>query len=173
MSFSVSGVGWAFFPAIWEICCTAYCSKDEHQTHKERLDYCRNVLCLNHQFYPLYHSSKHQERKQQERASRIEQKTKGDREEEEERGGGKALFRQPDNLPSLEHIYGCPLTPSSCSLWRQSEWCWPACRFPIISHAERSCLPIHQQVRTQTLMAIHQPQPNSTQLWSSGWNPLY
>lgn len=85
-----------------------------------------------------------------------------------EKGGGKALFRQPDNLPSLEHIYGCPLTPSSCSLWRQSAWCWPACRFPIISHAERSCLPIHQQVWTQTLMAIHQPLPNSTQLWSPG-----
>lgn len=78
--------------------------------------------------------------------------TKGDGErgryrwEKEGRKGGKALFRQPDNLPSPEHIYGWPLTPSSCSLWRQSQWCWPACRFPIISLAEGSCQPIHQQV---------------------------
>jgi len=33
---------------------------------------------------------------------------------EKEREG--ALFRQPDNIPSPEHIYGCPLTPSSSSL---------------------------------------------------------
>lgn len=65
-----------------------------------------------------------------------------------EKRRGKALFRQPDNLPSPEHIYGWPLTPSSCSLWRQSQWCWPACRFPIISLAEGSCQPIHQQVWT-------------------------
>lgn len=61
---------------------------------------------------------------------------------------GDALFRQPDNIPSPEHICGCPLTPSRCSLWRQSEQRWPACRFPIISLAEGSGLPIHHQVWT-------------------------
>lgn len=63
-------------------------------------------------------------------------------------GEGEALFRQSDNVPSPEHICGCPLTPSRHSLWRQSEQLWPACRFPIISLAEGSGLPIHQQVWT-------------------------
>lgn len=63
-------------------------------------------------------------------------------------GEGEALFRQPDNIPSPEHICGCPLTPSRRSLWRQSKQLWPACRFPIISLAEGSGLPIHQQVWT-------------------------
>lgn len=63
-------------------------------------------------------------------------------------GEGEALFRQSDNIPSPEHIGGCPLTPSRRSLWRQSEQLWPACRFPIISLAEGSGLPIHQQVWT-------------------------
>lgn len=77
---------------------------------------------------------------------------------EKEREG--ALFRQPDNIPSPEHIYGCPLTPSSSSLWRQSQWCWPACRFPIICLAEGSCLPhTSAGLDMQTLMAIHQPLP--------------
>lgn len=88
-----------------------------------------------------------QSRKTKWETERME--NKGDTDKKTERkGGGRALFRQPDNLPSQEHIYGCPLTPSSCSLWRQSQWCWPACRFPIISLAEGSCLPIHQQVWT-------------------------
>lgn len=81
----------------------------------------------------------------------MEKKGDMDKKKRERNGGGKALFRQPDNLPSPEHIYGCPLTPSRCSLWRQSQCCWPACRFPIISLAEGSCLLIHQQVWTCTL----------------------
>lgn len=52
---------------------------------------------------------------------------------EERQVGGNALFGQPDNLLSPEHIYRCPLTPSRCSLWRQSQWWWWSCRFLIIS----------------------------------------
>lgn len=120
------------------------------------------VLRLNLRFYPLYSSSRHLKREivqvgEGERSGVVRDRTDGKwgkrrQEKAERRGGGRALFRQPDNLPSPEHIYGCPLTPSSCSLWRrQSQWCWPACRFPIISLAEGSCLLIHQHVWTCTL----------------------
>ena len=119
------------------------------------------VLRLNLRFYPLYSSSRRLKREmvqtgEGEQHGAVRDRTDGKwgrrrQEKAERRGGGRALFRQPDNLPSPEHIYGCPLTPSSCSLWRQSQWCWPACRFPIISLAEGSCLLIHQHVWTCTL----------------------
>lgn len=104
---------------------------------------------------------------------RMENKGDTDKKKEERKGGGKALFRQPDNLPSPEHIYGCPLTPSCCSLWRKSQCCWPACRFPIISLAEGSCLPIHQQVWTCRLWwSSISCYITTTQLWPQEENTM-
>lgn len=98
----------------------------------------------------LLQTSKHEGEKKWEQLKRSE-RHQGRRQrwhKEGRTGEGEALFRQSDNIPSLEHIGGCPLTPSRRSLWRQSEQIWPACRFPIISLAEGSGLPIHQQVWT-------------------------
>ena len=98
----------------------------------------------------------------------MESKGVRDKEKKNFRKGGNALFRQSDNLPSPEHVYGCPLSPSTCSLWRQSQWCWLACRFPIICLAEGSCLPIHQQVWTRTLSL---PSISSYQHYHTTANP--
>lgn len=141
-----------------------------------RLDQPKCGLCLNLQLYPSPLPSsisvmsqcrgEKESRKTKWEAERMENKGDTDRKKEERKGEGKALFRQPDNLPSPEHIYGCPLTPSCCSLWRKSQCCWPACRFPIISLAEGSCLPIHQQVWTCRLWWSSISCYNTTtQLW--------
>lgn len=89
------------------------------------------------------------EEKNKVRDRKVDTDRKKKKEEEEE---GKLYL---DNLiishlqststdaPSLHHAAHCEDRPSGR--------CWPVCRFPIISLAEGSVLPIHQHDWTYTL----------------------
>lgn len=81
-------------------------------------------------------------------------------EKKEQKRGEKALFRQPDNLPSQEHIYGCPPHSINLLIVRTEPVVLASLS---ISHylSRRGVLPAHTSagLDKQSLIAIHQLLP--------------
>lgn len=88
------------------------------------------------------------------------------REKRETKGAEKALFRQPNNLPSQEHIYGCPPHSIKLLIVRTEPVVLASLS---ISHylSRRGVLPAHTSagLDKQTLIAIHQLLPDNPDPW--------